>query len=78
MPGSYAHITVVNIASEKRRLYLKKNFPREAIDAANLNVNFLELGCISPDYPYLDIASGVMHEKAGYSKAERVTLRLSA
>ncbi len=58
MPGSYAHITVVNLASEKRRLSLVKDFPREAIDAANLNVNFLELGCISPDYPYLDIASG--------------------
>ncbi len=36
MPGSYAHITVVNIASEKRRLASIKDFPREAIDAANL------------------------------------------
>ena len=36
MPGSYAHITAVNIASEKRRLARVKDFPREAIDAANL------------------------------------------
>jgi hypothetical protein len=58
MPGSYAHITMVNLASEKRRLVEIAGFPREAIDAANLHVNFLELGCISPDYPYLDLASG--------------------
>jgi len=58
MPGSYAHITVVNIASEKRRLVNIPDFPREAINAAGLNLNFLELGCISPDYPYLDVTSG--------------------
>lgn len=58
MPGSYAHITMVNEASEKRRLLKIDGFPREAIDAANLQSRFLELGCISPDYPYLDIASG--------------------
>src|SRR4030066_130910 len=58
MPGSYAHITLVNEASEKRRLKSIAGFPREAIDAAGLHLNFLELGCISPDYPYLDITSG--------------------
>jgi hypothetical protein len=57
MPGSYAHITLVNEASEKRKLQRIADFPREAIDAMNLNVHFLELGCISPDYPYMDIAS---------------------
>jgi len=58
MPGSYAHITMVNEASEKRRLRKIDGFPREAIGAANLHSKFLELGCISPDYPYLDITSG--------------------
>ncbi|MFH1702835.1 MAG: zinc dependent phospholipase C family protein [Nitrospirota bacterium] len=58
MPGSYAHIALVNLASEKRGLSGIGEFPREAIDAANLHVNFLELGCISPDYPYMDITSG--------------------
>jgi hypothetical protein len=58
VPGSYAHITSVNEASEKRRLIKIEGFPREAIDAANLHLKFLELGCISPDYPYLDISSG--------------------
>jgi Zinc dependent phospholipase C len=58
LPGSYAHITSVNLASEKRSLSKISGFPREAIDAANLHSNFLELGSISPDYPYLDITSG--------------------
>jgi len=44
MPGSYAHITMVNEASEKRRLQKIDGFPREAIDAANLHAKFLELG----------------------------------
>ena len=57
MPGSYAHITLVNEASEKRRLKQIVGFPQEAIYAANLHVKFLELGCISPDYPYLHILS---------------------
>ncbi len=58
MSGSYAHITLVNLASEKRRLSGIAGFPREAVDAANLQSRFLELGSISPDYPYLDIMSG--------------------
>jgi hypothetical protein len=49
---------MVNEASEKKRLQKIDGFPREAIDAANLNAKFLELGCISPDYPYLDFTSG--------------------
>jgi hypothetical protein len=57
MPGSYAHITHVNLASEKRHLKGIDGFPRDAINAANLQSKFLELGCLSPDYPYLDIAS---------------------
>jgi hypothetical protein len=58
MPGSYAHITLVNEASEKRRLKKIKGFPAEAIRAMNLQSRFLELGSISPDYPYLDLTSG--------------------
>lgn len=83
MPGSYAHITLVNEASEKRKLAKIEDFPAEAIEAANLHLKYLELGCISPDYPYLDIASGdsklwadEMHYthtgKAVYIAAERV------
>jgi hypothetical protein len=64
MPGSYAHITFANIASEKRRLKKIIGFPKEAIDAANLHSAFLELGSVSPDYPYLDITSTYSKEWA--------------
>lgn len=64
MPGSYAHITLVNLASEKRFLQKIINFPREAINAANLHSNYLSLGSISPDYPYLDFGSGDSKEWA--------------
>jgi hypothetical protein len=57
MPGSYAHITSVIEASEKRRLKKIDGFPPEAIYAANIHAKFLELGCISPDYPYMHILS---------------------
>ena len=58
MPGSYAHITMVRQASERRYLSKIPGFPNEAIKAAGLQAKFMELGCISPDYPYLDITSG--------------------
>ena len=58
MPGSYAHIALANLASEKHRLEAIPGFPRDAINAANLHTKFLNLGSISPDYPYLDILSG--------------------
>jgi hypothetical protein len=45
----------VNVAADKRALSRIPDFPREAIVAAGLHLNFLELGSIGPDYPYLDI-----------------------
>lgn len=64
MPGSYAHIALVNVACEQRKLKAIKGFPREAIDAAGLQLRFLELGSISPDYPYMNITSGDSKEWA--------------
>ena len=58
MPGSYAHITLVNQASEKRGPQKIIGFPREAVRCCWPTAEFLELGCISPDYPYLDVISG--------------------
>jgi hypothetical protein len=57
MPGSYAHITLVNLASEKRVLTRINGFPPAAIYAVNMHSKFAVLGCISPDYPYLDLGS---------------------
>ncbi|MFI5296362.1 MAG: zinc dependent phospholipase C family protein [Thermodesulfovibrionales bacterium] len=58
MPGSYAHLTMVGIARTRNSLEAIDGFPREGIDAAGSYLKFLELGAVSPDYPYLDITSG--------------------
>ena len=57
MPGAYAHITLVNIARETRRLEAVRGFPSEAILALQRHLPFCELGAVSPDYPYLAIAN---------------------
>jgi hypothetical protein len=57
MPGAYAHITLVNIARETRRLEAVAGFPPEAILALQRHLPFCELGAVSPDYPYLAIAN---------------------
>ena len=57
MPGSYAHLTMVGEARAKSELMKIDGFPREGITAAGQYLKFLELGAVSPDYPYLDIIS---------------------
>ena len=57
MPGAYAHITLVNIARETRRLDGVAGFPKDAILALQRHLPFCELGAVSPDYPYLAIAN---------------------
>lgn len=54
MPGAYAHITLVNLAKEPRRLE-KAGIKPQAIAALLDYFRFCELGAVSPDYPYLDI-----------------------
>ena len=58
MPGAYAHITLVNLAKETRRLDEVSGFPPEAIAALNRHFKYCELGAVSPDYPYLAITDG--------------------
>jgi hypothetical protein len=50
MPGAYAHITVVNHAQKQARHVLKTN---DAKFALARHLPYLELGAVSPDYPYL-------------------------
>lgn len=50
VPGAYAHITAVNRA---RALARKAGLSKEALLALGQNFSFAELGCVSPDYPYL-------------------------
>lgn len=55
MPGAYAHITAVNLAKETRRLDALDGFPNAAKSALYRWFKFCELGCVSPDYPYLAV-----------------------
>ncbi|SFN46625.1 zinc dependent phospholipase C family protein [Nitrosospira briensis] len=55
MSGAYAHLTMVNLAKEPARLE-KQGFTPEAIISVLDYFRFCELGAVSPDYPYLDIA----------------------
>ncbi|BCT68367.1 zinc dependent phospholipase C family protein [Nitrosospira sp. NRS527] len=55
MPGAYAHLTLVNLIREPARLESRGLTP-EAIVPVLDYFRFCELGAVSPDYPYLDIA----------------------
>ena len=55
MPGAYAHLTLVDLIREPARLE-SLGFEPEAIVPVLDYFRFCELGAISPDYPYLDIA----------------------
>jgi hypothetical protein len=51
MPGAYAHITAVNDAKSKARGSLRN----ETLATLGRWFPFAELGCVSPDYPYLGL-----------------------
>ncbi len=55
MAGTFAHITLVNIAKEPARLEAGPGMPAGAIAALLDWFGYCELGCVSPDYPYLAI-----------------------
>ena len=55
MPGAYAHLTLVNCLRETQRLESIPGFSVAAIRAVLENFVYVELGAVSPDYPYLAI-----------------------
>lgn len=57
MPGAYTHMTLVNFASAPVRLDQVEGFPLGAKRALGRYLKYCELGVVSPDYPYLDLAS---------------------
>jgi len=57
VPGSYAHITLVNLAREPARLDAGPGLPNPAALALGRWLKHCELGAVSPDYPYLAIGS---------------------
>jgi hypothetical protein len=52
VPGTFAHITVVNLARESRRID-ELGISKHGAAALNDWFGFTEMGCVSPDYPYL-------------------------
>jgi len=55
MPGAYAHLSVVNDA---QKLAEAVGLGNETLYHLSLNLKFVELGAVSPDYPYLALKAG--------------------
>lgn len=55
MPGAYAHLSVVNDAQKRAQAAGLRD---ETLASLGLNLKFLELGAVSPDYPYLALKGG--------------------
>ncbi|MDV6317213.1 zinc dependent phospholipase C family protein [Idiomarina sp. HP20-50] len=54
MPGAFAHLTAANLSISSNSL-TSIDMPSEAKRILALNTHFVELGCVSPDYPYLAV-----------------------
>jgi hypothetical protein len=63
MPGAFAHITAVNLAFTES-YFDKLTLPLVAKNALRKYQNYLELGCVSPDLPYLKLADRVQNRWA--------------
>jgi hypothetical protein len=50
MPGAYAHLSVVNDAQKRAEA---AGLREDTLASLGLHLKFLELGSVSPDYPYL-------------------------
>lgn len=52
MPGAYAHLSVVNDAQKRADA---AGLREDTLVSLGLHLSFLELGSVSPDYPYLSL-----------------------
>lgn len=71
MPGTYAHITLVNLLTAKAARREIPGFSPEASAAVMDYLKFVEMGANSPDYPYLavgDKESGMWADLMHYTK----------
>lgn len=55
MPGAFAHLTLANLATGDNKLDRAELNDDSKIAIAE-NIPYIELGCVSPDYPYLAIS----------------------
>ncbi|GGO74047.1 zinc dependent phospholipase C family protein [Bowmanella pacifica] len=70
MPGAFAHITAANEACDTTSL-MGMDMPVSAKLALSQNPKYIELGCVSPDYPYLAIADSKQNKWADLMHYER-------
>lgn len=56
MPGAYAHITMGNVV--RGLIRRDSETPANVRVASSDYLRYVELGCVSPDYPYLDFLNG--------------------
>ncbi|MEJ2528646.1 MAG: zinc dependent phospholipase C family protein [Gammaproteobacteria bacterium] len=69
MPGAYAHLTIANLLRNSVRLENIDGFPLQAIPTVLRYGKYIELGSVSPDYPYLalsDVNASVWADKMHY------------
>jgi hypothetical protein len=71
MPGAYAHITIVNHAKERSAGKLSG----EAAYAIGISLKYIELGAVSPDYPYLALKEGHWADNMHYTNTSTLLRR---
>ncbi|RUO66250.1 Zinc dependent phospholipase C [Pseudidiomarina planktonica] len=64
MPGAFAHITAANLAFAGTNSLDQIAIPNSARLILSQNIKFTELGCVSPDYPYLVLGNSVQNKWA--------------
>lgn len=70
MPGAFAHITAANLATENNAL-MAMDIPTKAKLILSTKQKYVELGCVSPDYPYLAVGQSEQNKWADFMHYER-------
>ncbi|UXH99954.1 zinc dependent phospholipase C family protein [Photobacterium sp. TY1-4] len=71
MPGAYAHISAAYLAAEKVQQSALQAAPQQARNILSRHQKFIELGSVSPDFPYLkigDLAQNAWADRMHYEQ----------
>jgi hypothetical protein len=69
MPGAYAHIAVVNDAQKRTDSVKLRD---ETTASLGLNLKYVELGAVSPDYPYLALRQAKWADNMHYTNTAKL------
>ncbi|UTV26440.1 zinc dependent phospholipase C family protein [Photobacterium atrarenae] len=72
MPGAYAHISAAYLAAEKAHQSVFQSVPKQARNILTNQQKFIELGSVSPDFPYLKIGDLAQNRWADRMHYEQV------